>query len=127
MAETPDPETDTLFEIVRQRYGARLTGEQLDDLRKIVRGQVDAARALRAVRLTNADEPFQRFAAYRADEPSRGDEPLTQPSPQRGEGEMTSSRGRQSQRAATGWATAGSMRPAGSSTTGAYLSGRRSR
>ncbi len=87
MAETPDPETDTLFEIVRQRYGARLTGEQLDDLRKIVRGQVDAARALRAVRLTNGDEPFQRFAAYRSDEPSRGDERLTLPSPQRGEGE----------------------------------------
>ena len=70
MAETPDPETDTLFEIVRQRYGARLTSEQLDDLRKIVRGQVDAARALRAVRLTNADEPYQRFAAYRAMSPS---------------------------------------------------------
>jgi hypothetical protein len=84
MAETPDPETDTLFEIVRQRYGARLTGEQLDDLRKIVRGQVDAARALRAVRLTNGDEPFQRFAAY------RGDEPLTLPSPQRGEGKVRS-------------------------------------
>ena len=81
MAETPDPETDTLFEIVRQRYGARLTSEQLDDLRRIVRGQVDAARTLRAVRLTNADEPCQRFAAYRADEP------LTLPSPERGEGE----------------------------------------
>jgi hypothetical protein len=81
MAETPDPETDTLLEIVRQRYGARLTSEQLDDLRKIVRGQVDAARALRAVRLTNADEPYQRFAAYRSDEP------LTLPSPPRGEGE----------------------------------------
>jgi hypothetical protein len=80
MVETPDPEADTLFEIVRQRYGARLTDDQLDDLRKIVRGQVDAARALRAVRLTNADEPFQRFAAYRADDP------LTLPSPQRGEG-----------------------------------------
>jgi len=84
MADTPDPETDTLFEIVRQRYGARLTGEQLDDLRKIVRGQVEAARALRAVRLTNADEPCQRFAAY------RGDEPLTLPSPQRGEGKARS-------------------------------------
>jgi hypothetical protein len=78
MADTPDPETDTLFEIVRQRYGARLTGDQLDDLRKIVRGQVEAARALRAVRLTNADEPFQRF------------EPLTLPSPQRGEGKARS-------------------------------------
>jgi hypothetical protein len=86
MAETPDPETDTLFEIVRQRYGGRLNGEQLDDLRKTVRGQVDVARALRAVRLTNADEPFQRFAAYRGDEPSRGEESLTLPSPQRGEG-----------------------------------------
>ena len=80
MADTPDPETDTLFEIVRQRYGSRLSGEQLDDLRKIVRGQVDVARALRAVRLTNADEPCQRFAAYRADDP------LTLPSPPRGEG-----------------------------------------
>jgi hypothetical protein len=80
MADTPDPETDTLFEIVRQRYGGRLTNEQLDDLRKIVRGQVDVARALRAVRLTNSDEPFQRFAAFRSDEP------LTLPSPQRGKG-----------------------------------------
>ena len=84
MAETPDPESDTLFEIVRQRYGSRLNGEQLDDLRKIVRGLVDVARALRAVRLTNADEPFQGFAAWRADEP------LTLPSPHRGEGKARS-------------------------------------
>jgi hypothetical protein len=82
MAETPDPETDALFEIVCQRYGARLTTAQLDELRKIVRGQVEAARAVRAVRLTNADEPFQPFAPYRADGPP----PLTLPSPQRGEG-----------------------------------------
>ncbi|HEY4908033.1 MAG TPA: hypothetical protein VIJ73_00935 [Methylomirabilota bacterium] len=77
MAETPDPESDTLFEIVRQRYAARLKPEQLDELRKIVRGQADVARALRAVRLTNADEPFQRFEPYRS---------LTLPSLQRGEG-----------------------------------------
>jgi hypothetical protein len=74
MADTPDPETEVLFEIVRQRYAARLTPEQLDELRKIVDGQVKAARALRAVRLTNADEPFQRF------------EPVTLPSPQGGKG-----------------------------------------
>ncbi len=74
MADTPDPETDTLFEIIRQRYAARLTPEQLDELRKIVRGQVEAARAVRAVRLTNADEPSQRF------------EPVTLPSPQGGKG-----------------------------------------
>ena len=92
MAETPNPEADTLFEIVRQRYAARLTAEQLDELRKIVVGQVEAARALRAVRLTNADEPFQRFEAYRADGPPPlsieplSIEPLTLPSPERGEG-----------------------------------------
>jgi len=100
MAETADPEIGALFEIVRQRYAARLTPEQLDALRKIVGGQVEAARALRAIRLTNADEPFQRFAAYRADEHigtgplgtgplgtgPLGTGPLTLPSPQRGEG-----------------------------------------
>jgi hypothetical protein len=83
MAETLDPEADALFEIVRQRYGARLTAAQLDELRKTVRGQVEAARALRAVRLGNADEPFQPFSVCRADELPP---PLTLPSPQRGEG-----------------------------------------
>ena len=62
----PDPEADALFEIVRQRYGDRLTPEQLDEVRKIVQAQVESARALRAMRLTNADEPMQPFAPYRA-------------------------------------------------------------
>jgi hypothetical protein len=61
-----DPEADALFEIVRLRYGERLTPAQLDELRKIVAAQVEAARALRAVKLTNADEPMQPFAPYRA-------------------------------------------------------------
>jgi hypothetical protein len=63
----PDPEADALFEIVRQRYGDRLTPEQLDEVRKIVKAQVEAAHALRAMRLTNADEPMQPFAPYRAE------------------------------------------------------------
>lgn len=69
MSETtkPDPEADALFEIVRQRYGDRLAPEQLDDVRKIVEAQVEAARALRAMRLTNADEPMQPFAPYLAE------------------------------------------------------------
>jgi hypothetical protein len=82
----PDPETDALFEIVRQRYGDRLTREQLDELRTIVQAQVEAARALRAIRLTNADEPMQPFAPYREEPPLTFD-PLTLPSPQRGEGD----------------------------------------
>ncbi len=63
----PDPEADALFEIVRQRYGDRLTRGQLDEVRKIVQAQVEAARALRAMRLANADEPMQPFAPYRAE------------------------------------------------------------
>jgi hypothetical protein len=65
--EKADPEADALFEIVRQRYGDRLTREQTDEVRKIVRAQVDAARALRQMRLTNGDEPMQFFAPYRAE------------------------------------------------------------
>ena len=87
----PDPEGDALFEIVRQRYGDRLTREQLDELRGIVQSQVEAARALRAVRLTNADEPMQPFAPYCEEPPLTLSpltlDPLTLPPPQRGEGD----------------------------------------
>ena len=63
----PDPEADALFEIVRQRYGGRLTPEQLYDLRQIAQAQVEAARALRSIRLTNAEEPMQPFVPYRTE------------------------------------------------------------
>ena len=66
-AAKPDPEADALFEIVRGRYGERLTPAQQDEVRKIVEAQVEAARSLRAVRLANADEPMQPFAPYRAE------------------------------------------------------------
>ena len=67
-AAKPDGEAEALFETVRLRYGDRLTPAQLDELRKIVAAQVEAARALRAVALTNADEPMQPFAPYREDQ-----------------------------------------------------------
>ena len=65
----PDPEAAALFEIVRQRYGDRLTPSLMDEARKIVRAQLEAGRALRAMRLTNADEPMQPFAPYREEPP----------------------------------------------------------
>jgi len=83
----PDPEADALFEIVRQRYGDRLTPSLMDEVRTIVQAQVEAARALRAMRLTNADEPMQPFAPYREEPPLTCD-PLILPSPQRGEGDV---------------------------------------
>jgi hypothetical protein len=66
-ASEPD-ETDLRLALVRRRYGDRLGPEQLAALRGMVQAIVDHATALRAVRLTNADEPLQRFAAFRADE-----------------------------------------------------------
>ena len=69
MAETQDirAEAEALFALVRERYGDRLTPEQLDGVRKGVEGIVNAARALRAVRLENTDEPMPPFVPYRAD------------------------------------------------------------
>ena len=97
MPETPNPEAVALFSLITQRYGSRLTTEQLDELKKMVEGQVEMARALRAVRLTNADEPFQPFTAYRSDATTPDPSALASssetnvsarkaPSPLRGEG-----------------------------------------
>ena len=61
----PDPEVERLFAFVRERYGERLTPAQPDDVKKGLEGIVLAARALRAVKLRNADEPFSPFVPYR--------------------------------------------------------------
>ena len=64
----PGPsEVDRLFALIRDRYGARLTEAQLDEVRRGVEAVVNGARALRAVRLDNADEPMQPFSPFRAD------------------------------------------------------------
>ena len=69
MGETEDirAEAEALFALVRERYGDRLTPEQLDSVRQGIEGIVKATRALRAVRLENSDEPMQPFVPYRAD------------------------------------------------------------
>jgi hypothetical protein len=56
----PD-EADLLFAFVRARYGERLDAGALDAVRQAVGAIVDQSRALRAVRLGNADEPFVTF------------------------------------------------------------------
>ena len=69
MSQDPrSQEADELFALVRSRYGARLTAEQLESVRRGVAALVEQAAALRAVRLSNADEPVQRFTPYRSDE-----------------------------------------------------------
>ena len=66
-SEAVHAEVETLFALVRERYGGRLDAEQLVGVRTAIVGIVEAACALRAVRLTNADEPGQPFAPHRAD------------------------------------------------------------
>ena len=56
----PEPtsgEADLLFALVRERYGRRLTPEELEAVRTGVAAIVEGGRALRAVRLDNADGP----------------------------------------------------------------------
>ncbi|HVC63908.1 MAG TPA: hypothetical protein VNF52_00385 [Candidatus Dormibacteraeota bacterium] len=66
-AEAARAEVETLLALVRERYGSRLDADQLAGVRTAIEGIVQASRALRAVRLSNADEPAQPFAAYRAE------------------------------------------------------------
>jgi hypothetical protein len=66
MAEpAADPEVELLLALVRERYGARLSAEQLDGLRQGVAGLVRLARILRGIRLGNADEPYPPFVPFR--------------------------------------------------------------
>jgi hypothetical protein len=60
-------EVDTMLALVRERYGSRLDAEQLAGVRTAIEAIVQASRTLRAVRLSNAEEPAQPFAAYRAE------------------------------------------------------------
>jgi hypothetical protein len=65
-AVAAEVEIDRLFELVRARYGDRLSAEQLAEVRQGVAGIVEAVQELRRVRLGNADEPAQPFAVFRA-------------------------------------------------------------
>lgn len=64
----PGPEEAELrLALVRQRYGERLTPAEIEELRRACQAQVDAARALRAVPLGDADEPYPPFVPFRAE------------------------------------------------------------
>lgn len=51
-------EEELLFSLVRERYASRLTPEELEAIRTGLAGIVEGVRALRAVRLDNADGPI---------------------------------------------------------------------
>ena len=64
----PDPEAEDRFSIVRRRYGHQLNAEELAEVRKGIDGVMEAAKALKAVKLDNGDAPFFTFVPYRKEE-----------------------------------------------------------
>lgn len=63
-----DRESEHLFSIIKERYGDRLTEEQLDEVSVGVNRLTEAAKALREIRLENWDEPFSVFRPFKGEE-----------------------------------------------------------
>ena len=65
MVDKSSKEAEFLFEMVRGRYGDRLSAEEIEEVRKGVEGIAKAAEALRSVKLGNGTEPFSIFKPYK--------------------------------------------------------------
>jgi hypothetical protein len=61
-------ESDILFKLVEEKYGDRLTPEELEKVKKGVERVTETARALREVKIENWDEPFTVFRPYTKEE-----------------------------------------------------------
>jgi hypothetical protein len=59
----PSPLALAYFEVARQRFGAHLTPEQLEAVKRDLEGNVRTAERLRASKLKNSDEPDFLFEA----------------------------------------------------------------
>ena len=57
--------TDAMTQVVKQRYGAHLTDEQLIGVRDDIRSGLRASDRLRAILLPNSTEPDVLFAVHR--------------------------------------------------------------
>ncbi len=68
MVDESPKEAEFLFQMVRDRYGDRLSAEELEEVRKGVMGVAEAAEALRSVKLGNGTEPFSTFEPYKKEE-----------------------------------------------------------
>ena len=63
-----DRETSIMMELVRERYGERLTEEQLEQVEIGLKRVMEAGKALRDTPLENSDEPYNVFRPYRREE-----------------------------------------------------------
>ena len=60
-------EAETLFSLVKEKYGDKITPEELEEVKKAVERIVETSMELRNVELGNWDEPFTVFKPYRRD------------------------------------------------------------
>lgn len=65
VAEPADPVAAALAEVIRLRYGTRLSVQEMERVRRGIEGNLQAARALRAFELPIATEPAFVFRPYR--------------------------------------------------------------
>jgi hypothetical protein len=63
-----EDEIELRLALVLGRYRDRLDAEQTEALRRAVEWIVEEVTSLRAVSLSNADEPLPRFVPFRGDE-----------------------------------------------------------
>jgi hypothetical protein len=61
--ETPSPMAESLAEAARHRFGAHFGPGDMDQIRKAIHGNLQAADRLHRMKLANADEPVTLFAA----------------------------------------------------------------
>ena len=61
-------ETSILLDLVRKRYGDRLTDDQIAEVEKQLKKNLETAEKLRLVELENGDEPYNVFKPFRREE-----------------------------------------------------------
>jgi len=75
-SDTPSAMAESLAEAARHRFGAHFEPGDMDEIRKAIHGNLQAADRLHKLKLTNADEPVTSFSAQPA-----GPTPRHQPAP----------------------------------------------
>jgi hypothetical protein len=75
-SDVPSPMAESLAEAARHRFGVHFEPGDMDEIRKAIHANLQAADRLRKVKLTNADEPVTLFAAQ-----PPGAVPRAQPAP----------------------------------------------
>jgi len=65
MSSNKKIEVEDHFQLIKNRYGKRLTQDELEELKKALEANLDAAYSLRTIELKNSDEPYFIFKPLR--------------------------------------------------------------